>query len=455
MSTPRQPLDAWLEDARSLLREDEDVPESSWPTPEKLSTGLRVTARMLGVAVHVMLVVAGCGAALFGRTDPLLTPMVTFALVATLGPYFILERPASRAAVSVAAGMRGDAVAQRSNAKTWRISAWILGLVAIVALVATGITYGRYAGSSTPFLRAAPIRWSLLAASLLGLAALAVARFRSARRSSEQTAALIEELELDDPAATKSWSDRDRARLLLGLFGLSFAGGSSYVLTPDNEPDSPARVLVVGPNAAEHAPWLHEHFGLEARGLSMDEAWATARQRFGGDTGQLETLTRYADLEGIGFVFIDLRAFPVEFSEREDVRLASPNAKESSFAVLATGDVNVLSHAYSWGGQPRSRARWVPLGPHSTTLAVADPRVEGKAADRIALARALFAQPAFLHPDTDNPENPPELNGRSQTLMRGMIYFGLPADFWHDAVASYTDMEAVLAKGRVPAELEE
>lgn len=449
----RDPLDTWFDEARSLLREDD--PKANWPTPQTLARRSPLARPMWGVAMHVLVVVVGCSAALLGRTDPMLIPAIGLAVVATLGPYVILERATLRRAGSLTASIRHEAQAHITNAATWKLSAWALGILAVIAMVAAGLTYGRYATSSTPFLRAAPLRWSLLATSLLGLATLAVARLRGARRAAAETQAFAEELEFDDPTAVKSWSERGGARLLLGLFAFSFAGASSYLLTPDNQDDSPARVLVVGPRAPEHAAWLNEQFGLEAKGLSIDDAWESAQDRFGGEAGELETLTHYADLEGIGFVFIDLRALTVELGKREDVRLVSPNAADAAFAVLATGDVNVLAYAHAWGGQPRTRDGWVPLGPHSTSFGQAEPWLREETADRIALARALFSQPAFLQPDSDNPENPPELNGRSHTLMRGMIYFGLPADFWHDALAAYTDMESVLARGDVPAALQE
>ncbi len=449
----RDPSDAWYDEASLLLHED--APEAKWPTPQQLPRPTRVPPRVWGVIMHVAFVAVVCGAAFVGRIDPVLVPVVSFAAMVSIGPRFILAGTGLRPTVDLATGLRLDAQAQAINAKTWEISAWALAISAVIALVAAGYTHGNYADSSTPFWRLAALRWSLLAAGLVALAGLARVESRRARGAGTQADELELELELGDAAEGRSWSERTRARLLVGLLALSSAAASSHVLIPGNEDDSPGRVFVVGPAAARHATWLHERFGLEATGLSLDEAWDRSKQRFAGQAGQLETLTHLADLEGVGFVFIDLRAFPVELGEREDIELVPWDATEPRFAVLATGDVNILAYASSWGGQARTRAAWVRLGPHWTSRGAAEPWLQGDAADRMALARALFAQPAFREPDSDHPQNPPQLNGRSHTLLRGVIFFGLAPDFWVDAVEAYIQMETTVAQRQVPHGLED
>ncbi|MCH9682992.1 MAG: hypothetical protein K0V04_16265 [Deltaproteobacteria bacterium] len=454
----RDPLDAWYDEASALL--NEDAVEARWPSPEQLPARTGMPSVAWGTVMHVVVVAVICGAALMGRVDPWIVPTVSLAATASLGPRLILSRTGLREPVELAAGLRGETQAQAINAKTWTVSAWALGALALVALVAAGYTYGSYAASSTPFLRLAPLRWSLLTASLVGLCGLACVESWRAKEASTQASALELSLELGDAAEGSNWSERAGARLLLALIAVCGAVGSSHVFVPDNEDDSPGRALVIGPRAVGHAAWIHERFGLEARGLSVDEAWERSAQRFSGQAGELETLTHLADLEGVGFVFIDLAAFPIDLGEREDIELVTSLTTDPGFAVLTTGDVNTLSYAGGWSSVGRTRSSWAPVGPHWASTGAAESWMHGEgmhrdAADHLALARALFAQPAFRQPpDIDEVGDPPQLNGRSHTLLRGVVYFGLHADFWYEAVSAYEGMEAAVAEGRIPPELE-
>ena len=285
--------------------------------------------------------------------------------------------------------------------------------------------------------------------------ALATRRSRASGRSAADASEFEDALELTEAAEGGAPPRRAGAPLLAGVIALSVALAMAQWVEPTNPGDSPGRVLVIGDDATTHARWLHERFGLQAEGLTPDQAWARAHELFSGERGQLESLTHLADLQGVGFVLVDLDEIEVDAEGRSDLTLAGRTGEPPAFASIATGDVTVLEYATAFGGAPpgRSRSRWFPLGPHPVALGGGEAWMPEDAAARLALARSLFAQPAFHFPDFDDPERPPEFNGRSQTLLRGVLYFGLDPEFWPRAIERYADMEATISSQRVPSEL--
>ncbi len=445
----QDPVDAWFDHARELLQDTPAPEPPRWPSASRMPGRARVVLRGLSGWAHLLVVSLAVGTTLLGRIDPAWVTVVVFAALVSIGPRMLQHDRQALLAIDVAARLSAEAHQRAFDGRSWARSAWVLGLTCVAAAVAAGYTSSLFADSPTPYWRAAPLRWGAASALVGVLTVVAIHQWRCARSERRTANADAEALELSETADGRSWSSGSRAHVLVGLLCSSVAAAVALFTGPENLDDSPAQVMVIGDDAKAHAAWLHERFGLHSEGLTLEEAWSRADASFDGEREQLETLTHLADLEGAGFVLLDLDAFGLDPAERGDLELSRSTGATPTFASIATGDVTRVRYMGGWGAQERSRAWWIPLGNHPVALGGAEPWMSGDDARRLALARAFFGQPAFHFPDFEHPENSPEFNGRSHTLLRGIIHFGLDADFWSRALGTYTALEDAVSEHRI------
>ncbi|MEM9459399.1 MAG: hypothetical protein AAGF11_34795 [Myxococcota bacterium] len=446
-------VDEWFDEAASRLHANGREPVPAWPPPQRLPAPWRSHLPRPATVAYATFLLLMVAATLVGRVDAALVGVASFVAIVAVAPHLLHRGQEDEwLGADLATSLRRESEARAFNRRAWRLSAITLLTACMLCLAATGYAYRLHADSPVSYWQAAPLRWAALLTTVALCCALAYRRSRSSGRSVADARELEDALELADAAEGGTPPRHTGAPLLAGVIAMSVALAAAQLVGPTNLGDSPGRVLVIGDDATTHARWLHERFGLEAEGLTPDQAWARADELFSGERGQLESLTHLADLQGVGFVLVDLGELEVDAEGRSDLSLAGRKGEQPAFASIATGDVAVLEYAAGFGGAPpgRSRSRWFPLGPLPVALGGGEAWMPEDAAERLALARSLFAQPAFHFPDFDHPERPPEFNGRSQTLLRGVLYFGLAPDFWTRATERYTDMETAISSKRVP-----
>lgn len=451
----RDSFDEWFDEAASRLHANDREPVPTWPPPQGLPAPWRSSLPKPAAVAYATLLFLMVAATLVGRIDAAMVGVASFVAIVAVVPRLLHRREDEWLGADLATSLRRESEARAFNRRSWLLSAMGLLAACLLCLAATGYAYLLHADSPASYWQAAPLRWGALFIAAALCCALAYRRSRSSGRAAADAREFEDALELAEAAEGGAPPRRSGAPFLAGVIALSVALAAAQLVGPTNLGDSPGRVLVVGDDATTHASWLHERFGLEAEGLTPDQAWTRADELFSGERGQLESLTHLADLQGVGFVLIDLDELEVDAEGRSDLTLAGHKGEPPAFASIATGDVTVLEYAAAFGGAPpgRSRSRWFPLGPHPVALGGGEAWMPEDAAARLALARSFFAQPAFHFPDFDHPERPPEFNGRSQTLLRGVLYFGLDPEFWPRAIGRYADMEAAISSKRVPSEL--
>ena len=442
---PDDDSDAWFDQLRESLPE----PEPGLPGPDavpEVPSRSGPSWRSVLLAVLALVVV---GLVVIGRADVWMMRLGAIAIVVGAAPRWLGRGTEVSLTADVATRVSREASARAKEGRGWKWGAGGQAGLVVLAGLATGYTYDAYAASPAADLRDIPLRWSGLLACFAVATGVLLIEARRSEAARREATALIEELELD--SVEEPTRSPLAALLLTSLFAMGAAFAIPRALAPENRDDSPARVLVLGPQAESHARWLRSRFGLDAHAKTLDVAWSDAEQRFDGERGQFETLTHLADLEGFGFMLVDFEALPMALAERPDVELASPVPATPTFAAFATGDVIALEH-YVWSGRGRSRPEWAALGPNPATLGQADSWIEGQAAEHLALARALFAQPAFRESTDDyfGPEPLPPLTSKNYTLIRGIVFFDLPPAFWADALDTYQDIESMVGKHRVP-----
>ncbi|MEM7152271.1 MAG: hypothetical protein AAF799_05480 [Myxococcota bacterium] len=422
------------------------------PGPDALPPSASGPGPSWTMALLLVVVAVVVGIVVIGRADVWMMRLGAIAIVIGVVPALVGRRAKAPLTLDVTARISLEAAALAERSRSWKRSAWALAGPVLAAGLATGYTHDAYADSPAADLREIPLRWLGLVVCFTLAAGLLFVEHRRAAAARREATELIAELELD--AATESIRNPWAALSITLFVAVASAFVVPRILAPTNLDDSPARVLVLGPQASSHARWLRTRFGLDAHAKTVDEAWSAAEERFGGDRDQLETLTHLADLEGFGFVLVDLDALPAPLEPRPDLELASPVPSAPTFAALATGDIVALEQTV-WSGRGRSRPEWVPLGAAPATYGAAEPWIEGPAAEHLGAARALFAQPAFREPKDQHPgtNQLPPLSSRNTTLIRGVMFFDLPDSFWADALDTYQDIESITAKRRVPPQL--
>lgn len=243
---------------------------------------------------------------------------------------------------------------------------------------------------------------------------------------------------------------RGAIAIVAAVVAVTLAAAVGGFLLQENPSDSPARILLVTDDAADHDVWLYRTFGLRAEQVTLAEA-----RRRGATDGSLRALADLADAEGSGFVLVDLDALDpggagTAAAGENDQGIVGTAGRQAAhtFVALDTGDVahfaNGLAYELAVG---RERPWWVRTVRGNTASYgapeawIEDPRVR----NRVAMTRALFEHRVFqAGPEaSDRAENP--------TLMRGVIFHGLAPDFWARAIQTYEDSAAELAARKLSA----
>lgn len=327
------------------------------------------------------------------------------------------------------------------DARAWRLAATLTG-VATVVLTLMGAMAVRPAwwNAGTPGLTVA------LPAGVAGLAwILVILGARKRGRVAAAQASVAEELEVgagdDALAIARPWWPWV---VLIALAAMGVGGAAAALAIPDNRDDSPGRVLVLA-DGPDQAGWLLRTFGFEAEQRGPVELLDHCH----GREDAVACLVRQADLQGYGFLALDLEARFYGLDGRPDVIVPSP-VPDARFAVLSIGDMARPDHGGGLAAPGPGRLPWVAADPSTASFGVGPDGFADPAAARVALARALFAQPAFAERGDEEDRPAHAQRGKSAALLWGQMYFGLPADFWSRALLAYDDMEAALDRGESP-----
>lgn len=446
--------DDWFDEARALLQ----VPpgeDPSWPSPDDVpntNAPVRWRPRMRRVLLVVVYWAVAAGWIAARRVEAPLVALLSFAAIVGLAPLLLFFRSRCSPAAATANYLAEQGSRARLRRRSWTMTT--VGLFVATAAGLSGAVYGYvcFAESSTPFLRLTSLRWGVATFMVGVLLSLALSASRAARRAERTDAWLESEVEFGGPVGHES-----RVALLFGVAGGLVAAlaivGSVAAVQPPNPADSPANLLVVGESAADDAAWLERRFGLRAQGVVLSDAWTDAQVRFQGDPDQLETLMVLADLHGAGFLLVDLRSFPIDLANHTELSFGDTRGTRPRYAAIATGDVTFVEHAPLLATVGKTRSPFQPLGRHPASAGGPSSDLRDDHGRRLSMARALFAQPAFHSADDSQQGVTTGLDGRSYSLLRGVLYFDLDPDFWIRALATYSDIESQLTHGTTPRAL--